>query len=362
MTDIDIIIEERRNRNYTGSQLSEYILLTKKFLMLSPLYLSGYYCSHISYEDYSLNVTNVFIQISSSLFIISVDRFIKWPAISTIIFSICALSINHPIVYHAFHEYILYGIVWNIGIKLCDYEDAQRLFPGFALLYTPSIYLMYIFKITRYILCIPYIIILCYILCFHQKWKHDKTNDQTISNKSYLWWFSILMIFNLCHWICYTQTTKINIIKDERIFDVYQYLDIDYIKYKGICTFVIMFITNSQIFTNFSWKVMASIFSISIFILKYLDYFVNIDISFTDTIAFGLSYYLYEPVYQLIFTNLHRQNWWLNVPIATLFKPFVFNVCINVDLIDSLIPFTIFWFIMNITIYLIYNEFKLVDI
>ena len=58
-----------------------------------------------------------------------------------------------------------------------------------------------------------------------------------ISNKNKYYGFSIYV---LSHWICSNQRIK-NVIENDEIFDIYKYFDIEYIKYKGLYTFIITY-------------------------------------------------------------------------------------------------------------------------
>lgn len=361
----EIILEERRYRNYSGSNIQEYFLLTKKFLLIMPLFLSGFCCFHYKYDSFIYGDFNIIIHILSSFFIVLLDRFVIYPSITLSILSIISIIVNNHVFYFVFHQYILYGIIWIIAIKLCDYEDGQRLYPGFALLQTPSIYINHFFRnYSHFYLSILYFIILLYTLIFHQKWKHEYSFHSHISTKNKYWWFSFLSMFSISHWICSNQLTKKNVIENDEIFDIYKYFDIEYIKYKGLYTFIIMFITNSQIFTNFSWKILAFFLSFILLLLQILNmvkhHLFKGDSSLLDTLAFGVSHMMFEPINMLIYTIINRENWWSLVPINVFFKS------IFIKLI-SLLPisyayFFIAWSFFNISIFFIYKEFLELDI
>lgn len=361
----EIILEERRYRNYTGSIFSEYIILTKKFILLSPLYLCGFCCTHYRYDNYKLNELNFLHHVLISTSILCVDRFIQYPACTIIFFSILSITINNDILFYIYHQYLIYGIVWIIGIKLCDFEDAQRLFPGFSLLHTPSIYLNRFFKnYSQHFLIIPYSVILIYTLLFHQKWKHDYNYESNISEKSKFWWFCSMSIFSLSHWICSIQLTNKNIILNNEIFDIYKYLDIEYLQYKGIYTFVIMFITNSQIFSNFSWRILAFCLGVLILTLLFVELFTIFDEKYNliDTLAFGLSYFMFEPINMLVYTIISRDNWWSLVPINVFGKTILIKILKTINEKYMLFQFIPSWIIYVISIVFIQNEFKSLDI
>lgn len=361
----EIVLEERRYRKYSGSNFNEYVILTKKFILLCPLFLCGFCCNHYIYVNNNvLNYKNTLIHISTSLFIVCIDRILTYPSLSIILFSILALSINNDIVFYLFHQYLIYGILWIIAIKLCDFEDGQRLYPGFSLLHTPSIYINRLFEnYNRFYLIIPYTVLLVYTLLFHQKWKHEYNYESHISEKPKHWWFILLSLFCISHWACSDQLTQKNIIYKDEIFDIYKFLDIEYLQYKGIYTFVIMFITNSQIFTNFSWRILAYVFATLFLILMFIDNYLNFDKKYNliDTLAFGMSYFMFEPINILIYTVISRENWWFIVPINVAMKTLILSVLrtLNGFLLSKFLPF---WSIFVICIHYIQNEFVALDI
>ena len=361
----EIVLEERRYRKYTGSNFNEYVLLTKKFFLLCPIFLCGFCCNHYVYLNNNIfNYKNTLIHIGSSVFIVCFDRIIQYPSISVVLFLILSLSINNDIVFYIFHQYLIYGIIWIIAIKLCDFEDGQRLYPGYSLLHTPSIYINRFFEnYSRFYLIIPYSIILVYTLLFHQKWKHEYNYESHISEKSKYWWFAMLSLFTLSHWVCSDQLTQKNIILKDEIFDIYKILDIEYLQYKGIYTFVIMFITNSQIFTNFSWRILAYLFALFFIILMFLDEYLNFDKKYNiiDTLAFGLSYFMFEPINMLVYTIILRENWWFIVPINVLMKTILISIVRSIHGF-FFIKFIPFWAIFVISIHYIQNEFVSLDI
>ena len=125
-----------------------------------------------------------------------------------------------------------------------------------------------------------------------------------------------------------------------------------------------MFITNSQIFTNFSWKILAFFLSFILLLLQILNmvkhHLFKGDSSLLDTLAFGVSHMMFEPINMLIYTIINRENWWSLVPINVFFKS------IFIKLI-SLLPisyayFFIAWSFFNISIFFIYKEFLELDI
>lgn len=365
-SDIEIVIEERRHRPYSGSNLNEYILLTKKFCLVAPLFLSGFCCANYRYNDYDFTATNFSVQIITSLFIVCVDRCIQWPVITFGILSILAMSINNSIVYYVFHQYVLYGLVWIIAIKLCDFEDGQRLFPGFALLHTPSIYINILlgeYK-NRFLLLVPYTIIMIYVSIFHQKWKHEYIYSLNVSKKSQTWWFVVMSVLCVSHWVCFSQLTRLNIIDRNEIFDIYKYLDIEYVQFKGICTFVIMFVTNSQVFSNLSWRSLSLILGLILAILKVLDYTCTFDrgYNFIDTLSFGMTFYLFEPLNALVYTAINRTNWWNIVPVNIAVKVPVLYLFKFVESTYTLFVFIPFWVVYTCTILIINEEFKELDI
>lgn len=365
-SDIEIVIEERRHRPYSGSNLNEYILLTKKFCLIAPLFLSGFCCTNYMYNDYQLTPENISLQLGVSLAIISIDRFLQWPFVTFLLWVVISLAVNNPIVYYVFHQWILYGIVWIIAIKLCDFEDGQRLFPGFALLHTPSIYINILFSNyeNRFFLLVPYFVILTYTLVFHQKWKHEYTYSLNVSKKSQSWWLGVMGVLCVSHWVCFSQLTSLNIIDKNELFDIYKYLDIEYIKFKGICTFVIMFITNSQVFSSVSWRTLSLFLGALLMVLKAIDFIFTFDrnYNFIDTISFGVSFYLFEPINALVYTAINRTNWWNIVPVNIGIKIPVLYFFKYVPNTYTMLVFVPFWIIYTGMILFINEEFKDLDI
>lgn len=365
-SDIEIVIEERRHRPYSGSNLNEYILLTKKFCLIAPLFLSAFCCTNYAYNDYPLTPENVSIQLGVSLAIVSTDRFFQCPIITFVLWASIAMIVNSPILYYVYHQYILYGVAWFIAIKLCDFEDGQRLFPGFALLHTPSLYINILFHYyhIRFLLFVPYFVILVYMSIFHQKWKHEYTYSLNISKKSQMWWFCVMSVLCISHWTCFSQLTSLNIIDKNELFDIYKYLDIEYVRFKGICTFVIMFITNSQVFAGLSWRTLSLVLGTLLMILKAIDSMFTFDrnYNFIDTISFGVSFYLFEPINALVYTAINRTNWWNIVPVNIGVKIPVLYFFKFVPRVYSLFVFVPFWIIYTGMILFINEEFKDLDI
>lgn len=361
---LEIVIESRRHRSYTGSIINEYVLLTKKFSLIAPLFLSGFCCSNWTYNDYDLNLKNVFIQLATAFGIILVDRVILYPSATFAFFCTLSLAVNNSIVYYVFHQYVLYGIVWSIGVKLCDFEDAQRLFPGFALLHTPSVYINALIQNKRGLtLIIPYVVILGYIFVFHQKWKHEYVYSLDVSKRTQWWWFMTMSSLCVSHWGCFSQLTNLNIIKENELFDVYKYMDIEYVKYKGICTFVVMFVTNSQVFSSFSWRNVSLFLGFSLFVLKMIDYFFPFEkYNVVDTISFGISFYMFEPLNAIVYTTINRANWWNMVPINVLIKLPVLYFLKFVPEIYSLFVFVPLILVYMGLVVFINEEFKPLDI
>ena len=92
-TSNEIILEERRYRNYSGSNIQEYFLLTKKFLLIMPLFLSGFCCFHYKYDSFIYGDFNIIIHIFSSFFIVLLDRFVIYPSITLSLFYLLLVSL-----------------------------------------------------------------------------------------------------------------------------------------------------------------------------------------------------------------------------------------------------------------------------
>jgi hypothetical protein len=216
----------------------------------------------------------------------------------------------------------------------------------------------------HYLLVIPYLIIFGYTLLFHKQWMNDPVYCLNISKRSQIWWFIVMSVLCTSHWICFSQVSQSNIIKDENMFDMYKYLDFDYLKYKGIYTFVFMFVINSHIFWNVSWRNLSLTFALLILTLKLLVTFLNINNSYNtiDTVCFGASYYLFEPINMLVYSSINRNNWWNIVPINIGFKIPILYGFQFIPYQYSLFIFFPFWFVYVGISLLINEEFKELDI
>lgn len=168
-------------------------------------------------------------------------------------------------------------------------------------------------------------------------------------------------VMGSAHWICFSQLTDTNIIKKDEIFDAYKYLELDYVKYKASVSFVIMFITNSQIFTNISWRTLSISLGVTMLALKILDECVTLKYDPVGTIAFGLSFFVFEPLNALVYTSIDRTNWWSIVPINVVVKLPLLYFFKLVPEEFSIYTFLIAWVLYVFLIFVVNNEFKDLD-
>lgn len=365
--DMENSISKIKNRNYSGSQWNEFILIFKKYILLMPLFLSAYICSNSINITYDIDATKQTLLFVSGLCISILNHLNKYPLISIIILGIFHFSLNSNIYSCVYFEYLLYGIAWNVGLKLCDYEDASLLFPGFALIHTPSLYIVSYTKNHQHLvqgLCISVMTI--YVALFHQKIKDCFNIETHFSNKNELWWFTagnaFLCLATCIFYLCMTNTHT----SFDTLFDFYHFFEIDFLKYKGLCTFVVMFITNSQLFKNFTWKIPVIIMLVSYIILFILKLVIIDTRGVLDTIALGVHHYLCEPSYVIMYTCLERKTWQHLVITNTVVKHVTLVILhyllVSIhSIIYEIVLFTTFFILICINVYNIDVQFKLLD-
>ena len=95
----------------------------------------------------------------------------------------------------------------------------------------------------------------------------------------------------------------------------------------------------------------------------FLDEYLNFDKKYNiiDTLAFGLSYFMFEPINMLVYTIILRENWWFIVPINVLMKTILISIVRSIHGF-FFIKFIPFWAIFVISIHYIQNEFVSLDI
>ena len=69
--------------------------------------------------------------------------------------------------------------------------------------------------------------------------------------------------------------------------------------------------------------------------------FHNDKYNLIDTLAFGMSYFMFEPINILIYTVISRENWWFIVPINVAMKTLILSVLrtLNGFLLSKFLPF-----------------------
>lgn len=362
--DMEDSMSNIKNRNYSGSQWNEFILVFKKYILLMPLFLSAYICSNSTTIDYNKNIKTQTLLLSIGACMSILNQINKYPIVTILILATLHFSLNNEVYSYVYFEYLLYGIAWNVALKLCDYEDASLLFPGFALLHTPSLYVVsYTESHMKLVQGLCMCVMLIYVMLFHQKIKDCFNTDTHFSKKSELWWGAMGNVF-LCSstflfHMCLTNTRN----TFETLFDFYHFFEIDFLKYKGLCTFVVMFITNSQLFKHFTWKIPVYIMLISYIILFTLKLVLNNNNGVLDTVALGVHHYLTEPSYTIMYACLERKTWQHLVISNTLLKhiPLIINTYMYKTLIAQIVTFTSLIFSLCWGVYNIDFQFKQLD-
>lgn len=323
-------MSEIKHRQYTGNSWNEYVLLCKKYFIMMPLFL-------LTYVAYNINILNSkIIEFNSAHLLVCgtvvciLDTIVQWPLITIIICSVVSYTLDNNEISYIHHEYLLYGIMWNIGIKLCDNEDATLLFPALALLNTPAQYITeYLGNHKDYFHIFCTCVIAIYTLLFHQKWKNETISNIGTLIETQNTYVEVLCIFTLYiigFWGMFVCTLHhYNVMKDD-YFDFYNYLDLDFLKYKGICTFVLILVTNLQLFRKLNWKYICGSYIALFFILNILQNFIDFKstINIVDTIGIGITHFIFEPCRALLFTNVDRKFWQLAVFLNVFVKQCVF--------------------------------------
>ena len=336
-------IQLERNRKYID-RTTEALELVKRFLVLSPLFISSFICQHYSRPTEFPGYLDIVIQFSSGVGITLLD-FTPLPNVSLFIIMLIAVLIDNNYLFTSLHEYFVYGISWVISSKLLDYEDSQRLFPGLALLQNSSYYIS-IYINNKYWLIIPYFIIFGYRVYFHS-WK-DKESILNISKNTNIWWFVVMSLFVISYSCCFTFNTGRGILKLENVdenFELFRYFNLDYMSIKGICTFGLFFILNTSIFMNVRWRFIAilnalficAIYGLLIKFPKINDYHFII-----DTVSIGLMSYFFDPIRSSVYSIIDYGFVWNQIPINVVLKPLVSSLVRYVDIYSMYIfPFCV---------------------
>lgn len=311
-----------RNREYIDKR-HEAIELTKRFFILSPLFMSTYICQHYSRPAQFSKPMDIVIQISSGIALTLFD-FTPINNLLLVVSCIIAIILDKEHLYISLHEYFVYGVSWTIANKLLDYEDSQKLFPGLALLQNTAYYIA-IWINNKYWLIIPYVIILGYRVCLHEWKKNEEVVN--ISNQTISWWFAIMSCMVVSYQCCFTLNTDHGILKLENIdanFELFRYFKLDYMSIKGIATFALFFIINTTIFMNVRWRFIAYLNAILITIVQGLLIafpLINNYNFIIDTVSIGMNSYLFEPVRAAVYSIIDYGFVWNQIPINLIIKP-----------------------------------------
>lgn len=352
------MLQLERNRKYIDKR-HETTELTKRFLILFPLFLSAFVCQHYSRPTSFANPIDIAIQLTSGIIITSVD-FTPFPNILLSVLSLLALYFNMNSVFISIHEYFIYGICWVVANKTLDYEDAQKLFPGLALLQNTSYYIS-IWINNRYLLAIPYAIIIGYRVFMHS-WKHPE-EVVNISKQTKVWWFCIMLVMTVSYACCFTMNTDMGILKLDNTddnFEIFRYFKLDYMSIKGIATFILFLIINTSIFMNVRWRFIGFLNALFICIIQGLLIAfpkINNYNRIIDTLSIGLYSYLFSPMRATVYSVIDYGFVWNQIPINVIINPLIVSGMRFFTYFHIFI-FPVFFISYLYSVFIINNEFK----